>query len=86
MAYDKPKVTIDLEEYNFLKEEKNRIVGDEYVNMAKIVLCALFNSNLNVEKAQKELKDVNILFAVTSDFTRTTGIHPDNILIAKIKD
>jgi len=85
MNYDKPKVTIDLEEYNSLIEEKNRLSGDEYVLMAKTVLAVFMNSNFNVQKAQDELFRLNIVFAIINTGT-THIISPENIVISKITD
>ena len=83
MAYDKPKVTIDLEEYNSLLDEKNRIVGDEYSVLAKTVIATLVNCNFNLVMASEELKRVGIMFFVNNMTGRVTS---EAVCIAKIKN
>jgi len=82
--YDKPKVTIDLDEYNSLLDEKNRIVGDEYVNMAKIVIASLLNNRMDARRTSDELKAKGISFILNTGLS-DMPISPDNIIIMKIK-
>lgn len=40
MQFDKPKVTIDLEEYQYLKEQEDKLKSDGFYNAARIILFA----------------------------------------------
>jgi hypothetical protein len=86
MAYDKPKVTIDLEEYNSLLDERNRIVGDEYIMLAKTVIATLINSQFHIPKSSEELKRHGIAFFVSNSFSTNSKVSPENVIIAKIID
>jgi len=84
MAYDKPKVTIDLDEYNELLAEKNRIIGDEFVLLARTVIATLLNNQMNPRKAEEDLKSLGIGFFVNESMTSVGRILPENISIFKI--
>lgn len=40
MQFDKPKVTIDLDEYNWLKEQAAKFQTDDWYNAARMILFA----------------------------------------------
>jgi hypothetical protein len=87
MPYDKPKITIDFEEYQELKNLETSIVGDEYVNMAKEVVAAFMRNNLNLERANLELEKKGIIFGMSVNHSRGTyGIEAKDIYIVKKKE
>lgn len=86
MPFDKPKVTIDLEEYQELKKQEEAIVGDEYVTMAKEVIASFMRNNLNLEKANVELERKGIIFGMSLNHSRGAyGIEAQDIYIVKKK-
>jgi len=86
MNFDKPKVTIDLEEYQHLKDRVDGMNADEYVMAAKKVLAALISSRFDIKQARDNLKKENILFAVTNQGSRMIEhVGPDDIVISIIK-
>lgn len=64
MQFDKPKVTIDLEEYQYLKEQETKINTDDWYNVARKVAFAfryLDNSMLfRMGDVMKYLKESGI--------------------------
>lgn len=64
MAYDKPKVTIDLEEYTDLKKRADSFTSDEYVMNARITIAALLNNKLHVGRTYEVLCREGIKFVV----------------------
>ncbi len=86
MGFDKPKVTIDLEEYQELKDKVNGMNRDEYVLAAKKVIAALLTYNLDVTKTNDKLYRQGIIFNVTSNSATSEvyGIDPDQICISLI--
>lgn len=87
MQFDKPKVTIDLEEYKYLKDRVNGIDNDEYVVAAKKVIAALLMHRSDMHKAYDTLYKEGIIFSVAINSTSThwsEGISPDQISIALI--
>lgn len=91
MNFDKPKVTIDLEEYQHLKDRVNGMNADEYVVAAKKVLAAFISSRFDINNARDRLKKENILFAVINRSVINCGsrtiddVMPDDISISIIK-
>lgn len=57
MQFDKPKVTIDLDEYQHLKDQENKLkdslASDRYYEVAKIILYAFmrFGNQMNDVKS-----------------------------------
>ena len=82
MAYDKPKVTIDLDEYSELIEKAKTVNADEFIQDAKIVIATFLNSKLNPGQTTEILKRNNIAFAITD--TMGGELKPSNIIIKKI--
>lgn len=66
MAYDKPKVTIDLEEYTDLKKRVDSFTSDEYVMNARITIAALLNNQMNIGRTHEVLSREGIRFSVTN--------------------
>jgi hypothetical protein len=86
MAYDKPKVTIDIEEYNSLIDEKNKLSSDEYVTMAKTAMAAFMNHRGNINDIVYDLKKAGIAFYVhyPDDSSGNDRLTAKNISISKI--
>jgi hypothetical protein len=68
--YDKPKVFIDLEEYNELKQKISEYNADDQINMAKEVTLAVLQSRGNPEEVRRYLATRGIEFATS--FNPTT--------------
>lgn len=83
MAHDKPKVTIDLEEYNELLREKESLKGDEYVTMAKTAMASFLNNRLDPARSKEDLKRQGIIFTVTQ--TYGGEYTKDSFYLGKIK-
>lgn len=65
MAYDKPKVTIDLEEYNeLLKQHDKPVVINE--TMYKIVIAELINSRGDISRAMHSIKSQGVYFIINN--------------------
>jgi len=85
--YDKPKVTIDLEEYNSLLSEKERVKGDELVQMTQTVIASFINNKGEAARTMDDLKRKGILFVVNQHASlMSNGILPEHITISKIKE
>ena len=84
MTRDKPKVTIDLEEYNELIQLKSAQSSDEKVITAKIVIAAILNNRTDTRGTVEELKRLGIDFGVTQISSMSDGrITADNIYFNK---
>lgn len=64
MAYDKPKVQIDLDEYNDLKKQAESFSSNEYVVACKKIISNLIKTRFNLEAAVKMLEREGIVFYV----------------------
>lgn len=84
MPYDKPKVTIDLEEYQELLKLKDEISGDEFVTMAKIVIATVLNEKQNPAQISSSLRHLGINFFVHGYGNGYGMITPENVHIEKI--
>lgn len=85
MAYDKPKVTIDLEEYNELLSEKNRSSSDEFVLMAKKVIASFLNNRNDVKSTMADLQKQGIAFFVSAPtHSMVDKISHEHVGISKI--
>lgn len=89
MQFDKPKVTIDLEEYQHLKDRVNGMDNDVYVVAAKKVIAALLNHGGNMSAAGDALLSQGVVFSIaygsTSMQYKTIGVHHDSISISLIE-
>lgn len=85
MAYDKPKVTIDLEEYTDLKKQSDAFTFDEYVLNARITIAALLNNQMNIGRTHDVLSREGIRFSVMKPHMSTRiDLCWEDILIEKI--
>lgn len=84
MGYDKPKVTIDLEEYQDLLKIRDGFNSDEYVIAAKKVVASMLNGRGNVNEIHFVLKKENILFSVNADQRYGSAINFNDIVIELI--
>jgi hypothetical protein len=84
MPYDKPKVTIDLDEYQELLKLKEEVRGDEFVTMAKIVIATIFNEKQNPTQISSSLRQFGINFFVHGNGMGYGIITPENVHIEKI--
>jgi hypothetical protein len=62
--YSKPKVTIDLDEYNNLIKAKNDFNADKYVTAAKKVVFSFMRHNGDWKRASDDLKREGIVFFI----------------------
>lgn len=83
-TYDKPKVTIDLDEYNDLKEKVNAVTGDEYVQDAKKVIAAFINSRMDIRRTTETLQRQGIQFTIVNQMS-DPEIRPENVVIKRQK-
>lgn len=85
MAYDKPKVTIDLEEYNNLNKRADSFTSDEYVMNARITIAALLNNQMNIGRTYETLSKEGIAFAVRNlSMSTRRELTWEDIFIGKI--
>lgn len=82
MAHDKPKVTIDLAEYQELQEKANAVSPDEFVQDAKLVIATFINCRLNQSQTAEALRRRNIAFSIME--TMGGDVEPSNIIIKRI--
>jgi len=82
MAHDKPKVTIDLAEYQELQEKATDVSSDEFVQDAKLVIATFINCRLSPSQATEALRMHNIAFTITETMGR--DVEPSNIIIKRI--
>lgn len=85
MLYEKPKVTIDLDEYNELIKLKEAASSDETLLMAKQVVATIVNNRGDLPKSVEHLKYQKIKIVVINSGTSVDGIGAENIIIEKIK-
>lgn len=88
MQFDKPKVTIDLEEYQHLKDRVYGMDTDEMLLAAKEIIAALAMGNNYLGQAMEYLKEKNIAFTVLSserNFRLGNRLTAEDICISKIK-
>lgn len=67
-SYDKPKVTIDLQEYNDLQEMISKLQSSDVSkveNMYKTIIAELLNSRMDGAAAMDSLKKQGIEFFVS---------------------
>ena len=74
MAYAKPIVTIELEEYSELLSLKEGLKGDDFMNMAKEVVVSLINNMMQPEKAINELRSNGIFLVLNNSQMRAGGL------------
>jgi len=91
MQFEKPKVTIDLEEYQHLKDRVNGIDADQYVVAAKKVIAALLTHNGNSRAISALLASQGVMFSVSVGNTSMhlsspIGVHYESISISIIDD
>jgi hypothetical protein len=80
MAYDKPKVTIDLEEYqDLIKKSK-----EDSLVLAKTVVCLMLMAG-SKEEAMDRIKSRGIKIRQVNIGGPRTEILPEDIVIEKIK-
>jgi hypothetical protein len=85
MSFDKPKVIIDLDEYQHLKNRIHGMDTDAYVVSAKKIIAALLTCKFDLPKVNDYLNKEGIIFNITSSFTKSVdGVHYDDISIALI--
>lgn len=82
MAYDKPKITIDLDEYNDLKKREQDFNSDEYVVAAKKVIAAFITARFNFNQTAELLKRDGIKFVVSGQ--SAVILDENNIFIEKL--
>lgn len=78
MQFDKPKVTIDLEEYQFLKEKSENLDLDKMTVAAKKILwysaLAMSTGRGNIIDVKASLLKEGIMI-ITSPYSTTATIH-----------
>lgn len=87
MNFDKPKVTIDLEEYQYLKDRVVGMDSDAYVIAAKKVVAAVLNSKSNLSTVYEYLSREGIMFSIVNHASASAfqhGIHYNQISISLI--
>lgn len=84
-SYDKPKVTIDLDEYNELNRKIKALSDDSLLVMHKEVIAAILNSRNDRAAFALQLRQKNIYFQlVNTEMSR--HVETSNIVIEKIAD
>jgi len=90
MNFDKPKVTIDLDEYQHLKDRINGMDKDEDVIAAKKVIATLLTCNNDIRRTSEVLAREGIIFSLTHNSKTSLwtsprmGITADDISISLI--
>lgn len=87
MNFDKAKVTIDLEEYQHLKDIVAGMNADEYVVAAKKVVAAILNSKSNLITVYEYLSKEGIILSIINHASATefrSNIHYSQISISLI--
>lgn len=87
MQFDKPKVTIDFEEYQYLKDRIKGVDSDEMIIAAKEVISALLFKHPGVSYVGDHLMKKGIRFYVAPSTHWQFGdvISANDIHIEKIK-
>lgn len=73
MAYDKPKVTIDLDEYNELIE-KSKITVEDTVLMAKEIVLSFVETRGDINAAVNQINHKGIKISIPNLGTRTGSV------------
>jgi hypothetical protein len=66
IGYGTPKVTIDLDEYNFLLKKKDELESIGNGNLffaAKEIIASLINNKYDLSKVSREVSEKGILFS-----------------------
>lgn len=82
MSFDKPKVTIDLDEYLSLKERLAQVEGSEMVVMAKKAIYEMVNNRGQIEVVASILRKDGIYIAHQQYSTKPPSY--EDIIIKKI--
>lgn len=81
MAFTKPMVTIELDEYTLLKEQAKPKTDDDF-QMAKEVIAALLNSNMDMHSVNDMMVKKKIRFWIQpSSFKATKLVEAGDIYI-----
>lgn len=83
MAFDKPKVTIDLDEYNSLHEEIKTLKLETNELMYKQVIAELINCRGDLRNAVTTLEKLKIL-VYTTELTHGRRCESYNVTVKKI--
>jgi hypothetical protein len=67
MQFDKPKVTIDLEEYQFLKEQALKLETSDWYTVARMIMFAFSVYNRSAGDINRYLSDNGIRCVVHSE-------------------
>jgi len=84
MQFDKPKVTIDLDEYQHLKDRIHGMDTDGYVVAAKKIIAALLTCKGEFSKVHEYLNKEGVMFSIASNNRSVYGIHYDDVSISLI--
>lgn len=83
MAYDKPKVTIDLDQYNELIEIKQKANSEDNLLMAKQILISIIRAEFRPERFKDFLLEYNI--GIVTPQTLGYSFDIENVAIKRIK-
>lgn len=84
MAHDKPKVTIDLEEYAELLEKTKTVNVDATILGLKTVIASMVNNRMDMQRIRTEIDKKGILFSIQQNYTGREVL-PEDILITASK-
>lgn len=70
MQFEKPKVTIDLEEYQYLNEQKSKLDDVDWYTAARMILFAFSNHQIGAGGVSRYLSSVGISFIMTPSGTK----------------
>jgi hypothetical protein len=83
MEFEKPKVTIDLEEYQYLKDQITQLTSerneDGYYDAARIILFAFSSHNRSVGDIKTYLSQNGVEYFIATNGTRYPSYQDINI-------
>lgn len=81
--YDKPKITIDLDEYNDLLKLKETVSSDEQIIAAKKVVFSIIRNRGNVEETKRDMAREGIVLAFMSNYSSNPSFNDVIIKVEK---